>query len=144
MAQATITGVEELQRMLERGARATAKMLTYASKKGANMARMDTKGRSPVDTGLLMRSIKLKAEKRRTGKKVYQIKFIDDRLVKFSKAGKRSFYPASQEYGWITKSGNYHMPSHAGFFKGGIMNNRNQINNTIVNELAGALRALGW
>jgi len=53
--------------------------------------------------------MKLKLEKSKVkGKKTYQVTFdkaYNDVFVKVSKNGKRSYYPASQEFGWIKKDG---------------------------------------
>ena len=142
MATNNITGIRELQQMLERGRRAPAKVLTVASKKGANIVRQAAKADAPKDTGKLKRSIKLKAEKRIVGKKIYQIKFIGDNLAKISQSGNRSFYPASQEYGWKKKDGSKHPGKH--FMKHAIQLNKGTIEQTIINELTNSLRALGW
>jgi HK97 gp10 family phage protein len=138
----TITGVRELQRMLQRGEKAPAKVLTKATKDGANIVKMQAKADSPKKTGALRRGIKLKAEKRRTGRKVYQIKFIGDKFVKISASEKRAFYPASQEYGWRTQTGRK-VPAK-NFIKKAIQNNREKIKNTVIDGLVQSLRALGW
>jgi HK97 gp10 family phage protein len=140
----TITGVRELQRMLQRGEKAPAKVLTKATKDGANIARTQAKIDSPKKYGALRRGIKLKAEKRRTGKKVYRIQFIGDGFVKQkgersnlktrkTSAAYRAFYPASQEYGWKKPSGGRAKePKHKGFMKNAIQNNREKIKNTVI------------
>lgn len=138
----TITGVENLQRMLERGIKAPAKVLTKATKSGAMIVRQQARSDSPVDTGKLRRSIKLKAEKRKVGKKVYQVKFIGDNLAKIGLNGKRSFYPASQECGWKKKDGS--KVSGKYFLTKAIQQNRRIIQQTVVDGLTDSLKALGW
>lgn len=137
-----ITGIKELTRMLERGIKTPAKALTKATKDGAMIVRKQARADSPVDTGKLKRSIKLKAEKRKVGKKVYQVKFIGDNLAKIGVNGKRSFYPASQEYGWKKRDGSKTVGKY--FMTRAIRQNRHMIEQTIVNGLADSLKALGW
>jgi HK97 gp10 family phage protein len=138
----TITGIQELTRMLERGARAPARVLTKATKDGAMIVRQQARADSPVDTGLLRRSIKLKSERRRVGKKVYQVKFIGDNLAKVGANGSRSFYPASQEYGWKKRDGSKTQGKH--FLEKAIQQNKTLIKQTVVDGLVDSLRVLGW
>ena len=142
MAQ-NITGAEELLKMLDSGRMAPAKVLTKATKTGAEIVRNDAKMNSPVKKGELRRSIRLKSEKsKKVGKKVYRVLFIGDNLAKISSTGKRSFYPASQEYGWKTQNGKKVRPKD--FMKNAIKQNRSIIEETIMVSLAGSLKELGW
>jgi HK97 gp10 family phage protein len=141
MRGGNITGIEELTRMLEAGKKAPARVLTTASKKGANIVKDTAKNLSPVNTGALKRGIRLKAEKSKTGKKVYRILVMGEKFVKISLAGKRSFYPASQEYGWRTTRGKV-PPKN--YMKQALQQNRQMIEQTIINELTNSLKALGW
>lgn len=104
-----IIGVKEVQKLLENVGKAPAKVLTKATKAATKIVRNAARSNAPEDSGVLKSDIIMKAEKSKKGKKVYQV-FVrsDERLVKISKAGKRSFYPASQEYGWTDQYGNYH------------------------------------
>src|SRR5690606_13918960 len=76
------------------------------------------KRNAPVDEGNLKRGIILKRERaRNNAKAVYQITIdpkMNDVFVKMSSQSKdskgnakRSYYPASQEYGYMTKNGRY-------------------------------------
>lgn len=138
MPRNNIQGVAEFQRLLEQAGRVPAKALTQATKKAANIVRNQAKTDAPKETGLLKRSLKLKSEKRKTGKKVYRIGFFAEGLVKFSSTGKRSFYPASQEYGWIDRNGRHHPGKR--FFRNAVDSNRRLIEETIVRELINSLR----
>jgi len=118
----SITGINEVKKLFEQVGKAPAKVLTKAAKSAGKVVQMAAKAHAPVgETGALRKGIKLKAEKAKKGKRVYQI-FIDNNpyFVKLSKnpniskktgkllrSAKRSFYPASQEYGWTDEHGNY-------------------------------------
>lgn len=130
-----VTGVDEIVRQLKRVGKAPAKVLTTATKKGANIIRSQAKSDAPKNTGALKRSIKIKSEKRKTGKKVYQIKFIGDNLAKVSKSGKRSFYPVSQEYGWTDKNGKRHLGDGKKFLRNALSNNRNLVQEVLISEI---------
>jgi HK97 gp10 family phage protein len=138
-----ITGVEELIRMIEKFEKVPAKAMTQATKAGSMIVRQIAKSNAPKDSGKLIRAIKLKAEKRKTGKKVYQVKIVGDGFVKFSKSGKRSFYPASQEYGWKTASGKRIEPKKKYYLTKAIQQNKKQIEQKIVTVLTNALKAIG-
>ncbi|UWG96784.1 HK97 gp10 family phage protein [Dehalobacter sp. DCM] len=105
-----VIGVKEVRVLFERVGKAPAKVMTKATKAGANLIKTTAKNNAPVgETGALKSGITIKAEKYRKGKKVYQIFMKSDpRFVKISKTGKRAFYPASQEYGWTDQYGHYH------------------------------------
>jgi len=107
-----IMGIDEVRRLFEEVGKAPAKVLTKAARKGGNVVMKAAKNNASKfenPTGSLRNHIVMKAEKSKKGKKVYQI-FIESNphFVKISKAGKRSFYPASQEYGWTDQNGKYH------------------------------------
>jgi hypothetical protein len=87
------------------------KSVTKAARAGARIAYRAAKAKAPVDTGELKRAIIMKAERRQVkGKRAYQVTIsaaLNDTFVKISKAGKRSYYPASQEYGFFAENGRY-------------------------------------
>jgi hypothetical protein len=91
-----------------------------------------------VDTGNLKRALKLVPEKtRKRGKKVFEVSFdrsFNDVFVKMSADGKRSYYPASQEYGYFAVNGRY-IPGF-GYLRKSIDNNEQKIEKTIVEVLA--------
>ena len=88
------------------------KCVTKAARKGGNVVLREVRQTAPVDTGALKRGIKLKAERnRKKGKKVFQITFTADMNAVFQKKnalGKvTGYYPASMEYGYFARNGNY-------------------------------------
>lgn len=108
------------------------KCVTKAAGKGANVVRKAVRGEVPVDTGTLKRGIVRTGERSRTkGKKVYEVTFsasmndIFQRPIKNpGEAGgqsKHGYYPASMEYGFLTRSKGgglsyvpgYHFMQHA-------------------------------
>ena len=91
------------------------KCVSRAAGKGATVVRRAIRGKVPVDTGNLKRGIYRKGERSRLkGKKVYQLAFnpaMNDIFQKPIKnpgeAGgksKHAYYPASMEYGFLTRS----------------------------------------
>jgi len=107
-----IVGVREVQKLFEQVGKAPAKVLNKAVRKGGNVvmkAAKDNASKFENPTGSLRNNIVMRAERSKKGKKVYQI-FVASHphFVKISKAGKRSFYPASMEYGWTDQNGKYH------------------------------------
>lgn len=114
MATNSIIGINEVRRLFEEVGKAPAKVLTKAVKTSAKIVLLAARAGAPVDQGNLKRGIRLKAERRgKKGKRVYQVGVFGkagggEEFVKISERGKRSFYPASQEYGWTDESGKYH------------------------------------
>jgi HK97 gp10 family phage protein len=102
-----IIGLKECRKLFEDAGKAPAKVLTKATKSAGKVIQTAAKSNAPEDEGTLKKAIKLKAEKAKKGKRVYQV-WVDANpdFVKYSKEGERSFYPASQEYGW-TRNGKY-------------------------------------
>lgn len=135
MARTELVGLEELLKMFGDLEKLPQKCVTQAAKKGAQIALQSARNKAPKDTGELRKAIKLKAEKSKIkGKKVYQITFKNNpKFIKISSDGKRSFYPASQEYGWIDKNGVRHEGKH--FMRDSVQDNSSSIESTIVNEL---------
>lgn len=135
MAKTEIFGVKEVKKLLEDVGKAPAKVLTKAAKSGAKIVQADAKANAPVDTGNLKRGIKLKTEKRRKYKRVYEIGFFGkggkgEEFVKIGKNGKRSFYPVSQEYGWVDKSGKKHPGKR--FLRNAVDHNRERVKNEML------------
>lgn len=134
-----IIGVKEVKKMLEDVGKAPAKVLTKSVKSGAKIALNSARDNAPVDTGNLKRGIRLKAEKRRNGRRVYGVGFFGksgkgEEFVKESKKGKRSFYPVSQEFGWIDEQGKRHPGKR--FLRNAIDNNRGSIQDKILETMA--------
>lgn len=110
MARTGLEGFKELEDYLRDMGKLPQKCVTKAANLGARKLLRATRAAAPVDTGELKRGLIFKAEKSKRGKKVYQIVFssnMNDVFVKYSKDGKRAYYPASQEYGFIARDGGY-------------------------------------
>jgi hypothetical protein len=111
MARNEIEGMRELERSIRRLGRVPQAIATKAARAGAVIAFRAAKNNAPVDTGNLKGGIILKGERRvKVGKKVYDIMMDPAKnnvFVKTSAEGKRSYYPASQEYGYMTADGGY-------------------------------------
>jgi hypothetical protein len=119
MARKTsVQGAKELDRLFDRLEKAPRRIAYKAARKGAVIPLRAAKRNAPVDTGNLKRGIVMKRERARNdAKAVYQITIdpkMNDVFVKMSTnskdskgQAKRSYYPASQEYGYMTKNGRY-------------------------------------
>lgn len=138
MAQSTIQGMKELQNTIKQLGKLPQKCVTKASRKGATIALKSAKQNTPVDQGELQSGIILKGEKSKVkGKKVYQVTMDDkknDIFAKESKSGKRSYYPASQEYGFFARGGSYIPGFH--YLKKSLESNKNAIEREVVDVLS--------
>jgi hypothetical protein len=108
-----VTGFDELKQLIDQLGKVPQKVATKAASAGARIDLSATKADAPVYDGWLKASLKMVGERAsKPGKKVYEITFdraYNSKLVKTSKAGKRSYYPVSQEFGWKYKNGGYHV-----------------------------------
>ena len=133
-----IEGMEELEKTIRKLGKLPQKCVTKAAKKGAQIALKAAKQKAPFLTGALEEGIILKGEKtRRKGKKVYQVTMnpaMNDVFVKTTKDGKRYYYPASQEYGFLTKNGGYVPGFH--YLRDSLVDNKERIEKTVVDVLA--------
>lgn len=133
-----IEGMKELERTIRELGKLPQKCVTPAAKKGARIALKAAKAKAPFLTGALEEGIILKGEKlRRKGKKVYQVTMnpaMNDIFVKTTKDGKRYYYPASMEYGFITRDGGYVPGFH--YLRDSLVDNKAAIERTVVDELA--------
>lgn len=112
MAKRTdIIGMKELERSFRELGKVPQTVATQSARAGARIALRAAKENAPEDTGALKQGIILKGERTRTrGKKVYDVMMDpakNDIFVKMTKDGKRYYYPASQEYGFLTVDGGY-------------------------------------
>lgn len=93
------------------------KCVTRAAGKGATVIRRAIRSQAPVDTGALKRGIIREGERsRKKGKKVYKMMFdptmndVFQKPIKHpgaaggSKKTDHAYYPASMEYGFLTRS----------------------------------------
>ncbi|MEK5415060.1 HK97 gp10 family phage protein [Paenibacillus sp. FSL L8-0708] len=133
-----IVGMKELEKAFKRLGKVPQTVATKAAKAGAQIAFKAVKQNAPVDGGDLKSGVILKAERRvKVGKKVYDIMMDptkNDIFVKTSRVGKRSYYPASQEYGFMTVDGGY-VPGFR-YLRKGITENKRAIENKMV-DVAG-------
>lgn len=108
-----LQGFNELRQLIDELEKVPQKVATKAARSGGQVDLTATKQDAPVYDGWLKASLKLIGEKSKTpSKKVYEITFdraYNSKLVKFSKEGKRSYYPVSQEFGWKYPNGGYHV-----------------------------------
>ncbi len=133
-----IEGMKELERTIRELGKLPQKCVTKAAKKGAQIALKAAKQKAPFLTGALEEGIILKGEKtRRKGKKVYQVTMnpaMNDVFVKTTKDGKRYYYPASMEYGFMTRDGGYVPGYH--YLRDSLVDNKERIEKTVVDVLA--------
>jgi hypothetical protein len=133
-----IEGMKELERSMKRLGKVPQKSVTKAAKAGARIPLKSARANAPVDTSDLKSGLVLKGERRKTpGKKVYQVVFDKNKnhiFVKMSKDGKRSYYPASMEYGYITRDGGY-VPGYR-FLSKSITTNEREIEKKMVDVLS--------
>jgi len=133
-----IEGMKELERTIRELGKLPQKCVTPAAKKGARIALKAAKAKAPFLTGALEEGIILKGEKlRKRGKKVYQVTMnpaMNDVFVKTTKDGKRYYYPASMEYGFITRDGGYSPGFH--YLRDSLVDNKERIEKTVVDVLA--------
>jgi hypothetical protein len=113
MISMDVQGFDELQELINQVGQVPQKIATKAARQGAQEVLKATKADAPVFDGWLKASLKLVGENAKVrGKKVYEVTFdraYNSKLVKISKEGNRSYYPASQEYGWKYPNGGYHV-----------------------------------
>jgi hypothetical protein len=134
-----IEGMKELEKMIKKLGQLPQKVVTKAARKGTQIAQKSAKSDAPEEIGNLKKGIVLKGERSKIkGKKVYQVTFdraMNTFFVKMSKDGKkRYYYPASQEYGFMTRDGGY-VPGFR-YLKKSIENNENKIEREIVDVLS--------
>lgn len=133
-----IIGMKELERAFKQLGKVPQSVATKAAKAGATIARKAAKVNAPEESGDLKSGIILKRERRtKPGKAVYDVMMdpaMNDVFVKVSKDGKRSYYPASQEYGFLTVGGGY-VPGYR-FLRNSIVDNKSAIEHKVV-EVAG-------
>lgn len=106
-----IEGMDKLQASFKALGKVPMKVVTPAARAGGRVALKAAKANAPVDSGDLKGALILKGERSGVpGKKVYDV-MVDpaknDLFVDVSADGKRSYYPASQEYGFIGPDGNF-------------------------------------
>lgn len=133
-----ISGMAELERTFKQLGKVPQTVATKSARAGATIAHKAAKNNAPEDKGDLKQGIIMKRERKRVaGKAVFDVMMDpakNDIFVKISKDGKRSYYPASQEYGFLTVDGGY-VPGYR-FLKRAITEHDSQIERKIL-EVAG-------
>lgn len=133
-ARVEIRGLDELIKSIKELGKAPG--VTPAARKGMTIAYESAISKAPEDTGNLKRGIILKKERSRRGKAVYQVTMdskMNEIFVKVSKDGKRSYYPAAQEYGFITRGGEYKSGRY--FMRDALKENQTKIEKTIIDSM---------
>jgi len=134
----TLVGFDGLMRDFERLGKVPQAAATKGAQAGGRIALKAAKNLAPVDSGELRDGIIMKQERKRVPGKAVQDIMMDpaknDVFVKTTKDGKRYYYPASQEYGFLTVDGRY-VPGYA-YLRRAIDNNAEQIERKIL-EVAG-------
>lgn len=106
-----IDGMRELLSLFRQLEKVPQTVATKSARAGATVALRAARRKAPVDTGELKDGIILKRERRtKKGKAVYDVMMDPGKnniFVKESLDGKRSYYPASMEYGFLTVDGGY-------------------------------------
>ncbi|MNO29180.1 hypothetical protein D3C76_190880 [compost metagenome] len=130
-----IDGMKELERMFKQLEKVPQTVATKSARAGATIALRAAKAKAPVDTGELKSGIILKRERRvRAGKAVYDVMMDpakNDIFVKTTVDGKRYYYPASQEYGYIAPDGSYIPGYH--FLRDSLEDNVQAIEQKVIN-----------
>jgi len=133
-----IVGMKELERAFKELGKVPQTVATQSARAGGRIALKAAKTNAPEDSGDLKRGIILKRERTRVkGKAVYDVMMDpakNDVFVKTTKDGKRYYYPASQEYGFLTVDGGY-VPGYR-FLRRSIDDNKTVIEKKVL-ETAG-------
>lgn len=133
-----IVGMKELERLIKQLEKLPQKCVTKAAKSGASIAYKSAKSDAPVDDGELQKGIIMRAERRvKVGKRMYDIMMDPAKNKIFQKTtadGKQYYYPASQEYGFVTVDGGYVPGYH--FFRNSITKNASVMEETMIGTLA--------
>jgi hypothetical protein len=141
MAKSDIVGMKDLERSFKQLGKVPQAIATKSARAGANISLKAAKRNAPEDEGNLKRGIILKRERRtKNGKAVFDVMMsphMNDQFVSVSKDGKRSYYPASQEYGFLTVDGGY-VPGYR-FLKKSITENSTAIERKILDTAGQAV-----
>jgi len=135
-----IIGISEVQRLFEEVGKAPAKVLTSATRKGANIALRYAKAHVPTgvewttgqfahEPGTLKKSLRIKKEKGKKGKSVYTVG-----------PGPAGWYAHFLDTGFTTRNGRF-IPGTR-FLRDSVDKNRGEIEQTILNEMGKELDKL--
>jgi hypothetical protein len=138
-----INGMAELERVFHQLGKVPQTVATRAARAGGAVAHKAARAKAPKDKGDLRRGLVLKRERSKVpGKAVYDVTMdpaMNDVFVKTSKDGKRSYYPASQEYGFLTVNGGY-VPGYR-YLKRAITEHDTEIEAKVLQATAKAVEA---
>jgi hypothetical protein len=135
--------LKKLERDILRMGKFPTTLLTKSVKSGGRMLLSAVKQNAPSYKGILKQALIMKLEKsKKKGKRVVYVGYdsaFTDRLAKTSKDGRRSFYPASQEYGWTTKSGKRITPKKIHFMRNTLDSKADEFTKIVTEEMIGAI-----
>lgn len=132
-----IEGMTELVNAVERLGELPRKTVRGAARKGANIALKSARQLAPVKTKALRKGLKLSEEKiRNKSKAVFDVKPDKNKNALFVKEskGKRYYYPASMEYGFIKRDGTTRHPGFH-YLREALTRNKDQIEREVIQEL---------
>jgi hypothetical protein len=133
-----IEGMSDIEGMFKQLNKVPQTAVNRAALSSARIALRAAKAKAPEETGALKSGIALSKERSKyKGKRVYQIAMdpnMNDVFVKYSEEGKRAYYPASQEYGFIARDGSY-VPGFR-FMRRAIEDNQSAIEANIIMDLS--------
>ena len=133
-----IEGLDELIETMNKLGELPQKTVTAAAKKGAKIVLDAAKQKAPQDDGNLIRGIILHGERKTiNGKKVFDIMMdpkMADIFVKTTVEGKRYYYPASMEYGFIARDGKKIEGHH--FLRDALIENADVVEKAVIEELS--------
>ncbi len=131
----SVVGLNKLMKDIEGLSRMPQSQITKGARRGANVILKEARAKAPKGaTKQLSKGLRLKTEKSRKGKKVFQITFkANPEFVKITKDGTRYFYPASQEYGFRTRNGGKVDGKH--FLLGAMASKKDAAARVIVDEI---------
>lgn len=100
-ASVEVLNLQSVSRMLDQlGKKEADKVIRKALRLGAKDMLAATKRLAPVDTGLLKKSLTVRALKRKRGRIGFRIGYKNvEQIATVTKEGTRHFYPAVVEYG---------------------------------------------
>jgi hypothetical protein len=152
-----IDGMAELERTFRELGKVPQTVATQAARAGGTIAYRAARANAPVDTGALKSGIIMKRERRtQPGKAVYDVEMDPSKTELYRRATKTGlrrkggrgpdantmikggyYYPASQEYGFLTVDGNYVPGYH--FLKRAITENAPVIEKAVLGATAKAV-----
>jgi HK97 gp10 family phage protein len=143
-----IKGMKELEAAFKGLTKVPNRAVTSGARKVGKLVLASAKAKAPEDSGLLKESLTLarKKERSKAGKAMYQVypsedPYYTDQFAKMSKAGKRSYYPASMEYGFMHATAGFIPGYH--YMKRSIDDNKEQIEH-IMTETVGKGIEKAW